>query len=141
MISMQLEEGDEIAFLGLEVVHYIHELALKEGGLQGLLKVQDLESALGRPQNAHSYTGENDLVTLAAYYWHGVSSAHGYCDANKRTAFLAALTFLEMNGIEIDESVSAVEPGKFIEDLYKKDIFEVSELESYLRMRCRWIEA
>jgi death-on-curing family protein len=95
---------------------------------------------LGRPSNAHYYEREDDLVTLAAYLWHGISSAHGYQDANKRTALLAALTFLEANGIEADINVSASEPGRFVDECYKNGDFEIPMLDKYLRSRCHWIE-
>lgn len=140
MTSMCLDEGEEIVFVSIESVHDIHELALTEGGLAGSLKIEDLESALGRPQNAHYYNGECDLIILAAYLWHGVSSAHGYCDANKRTALLAALAFLQANGIEIDDNVDAEEPGVFVLEHYENKTFEIPILDKYLRPRCRWIQ-
>ncbi len=140
MTFFALEDGEDIVFLSLDDIHFLHELALKTGGREGDLKIHDLESALGRPQNAHFYEREDDLITLAAYLWHGVSSAHGYQDANKRTALLAALTFLEANGIEADINVSASEPGLFVEECYKNENFEISVLEKYLRSRCHWID-
>lgn len=141
MDSMTLGDGEEIAFLSLDDIHFFHELALKTGGRAGDLKIHDLESALGRPSNAHFYEREDDLVTLAAYLWHGISSAHGYQDANKRTALLAALSFLEANGIEADINVSASEPGRFVDECYKNNTFEIPVLDKYLRSRCHWIEA
>jgi len=141
MGSMTLDDGEDIVFLNLEDIHFLHELALKTGGREGDLKIHDLESALGRPANAHYYEREDDLITLAAYLWHGISSAHGYQDANKRTALLAALTFLEANGIEADINVSASEPGRFVDERYKNRDFEIPALDKYLRSRCHWIEA
>lgn len=137
---MCLDEGEEIVFVDIKLVHKIHQIALREGGLAGSLKIADIESALGRPQNAHLYNGERDLITLAAYLWHGVSSAHGYCDANKRTALLTAIAFLEANGVEIDENVDSKEPGRFVLEQYKSKTFEIPILDKYLRPRCRWIQ-
>ena len=141
MQSMTLDDSEDIAFLNLEDIYFLHELALRAGGRKGDLKIQDLESALGRPSNAHFYEQEDDLITLAAYLWHGISSAHGYQDANKRTALLAALTFLEANGVEVDINVSANEPGTFVDECYKNGNFEIPVLDKYLRSRCHWIEA
>ncbi|MBY6141136.1 Fic family protein [Leisingera daeponensis] len=140
MFSLAPEEGVDIVFLTIEQIDYFHELALKEGGLAGNLKTDDLKSAIGRPMTAHHFGGICDLLNLAARYWHGISIAHGYCDANKRTAFISAIAFLEANGIEIDESVSSGEPGRFIEEQFQAGTFTVEVLEQYLRTRCRWIE-
>jgi len=141
MQSMTLDDSEDVVFLDLDDINFLHELALKTGGRAGDLKIQDLESALGRPQNAHFYEQEDDLITLAAYLWHGISSAHGYQDANKRTALLAALTFLEANGIEADLKVSASEPGRFVDECYKNGHFAIPVLDKYLRSRCHWIVA
>lgn len=140
MVAMTLDDGEDVIFLDIETIHFCHDQALKSGGLDGHLKIADLKSALGRPQNAHVYEREDDLIVLAAYLWHGVSSAHGYCDVNKRTALLAALAFLEANGIEADLNVAASEPGLFIEDCYKNDSFEIPVIDAFLRSRCHWIE-
>jgi death on curing protein len=39
---------------------------------------------------------------LAAAYLYGLCRNHPFLDGNKRTAVATALTFLEMNGIEVD---------------------------------------
>lgn len=133
-------EEDEIIFLSFEQVDQIHEIALTAGGRPGPLKLDDLRSALGRPQNAHCYEGINDLITLAAYLWHGVSMAHGYNDGNKRTGLLAALSFLEANGIEADVNIGSAEFGRFVEHHFQHHSFTIPILDSYLRTRCHWID-
>ncbi|QBR34853.1 hypothetical protein ETW23_00380 [Leisingera sp. NJS201] len=140
MFSPVLEEGEEIVFLTLDQIDYFHELALKSGGLEGCLKTDDLQSAIGRPITAHQIGGICDLINLAARLWHGVSIAHGYNDANKRTALIAALAFLEANGVEADINLSSSEPGRFIEEQFQAGTFDLPALEHYLRTRCRWIE-
>ena len=42
------------------------------------------------------------MFEMAAAYLHGICRNHPFIDGNKRTAVAAALTFLEMNGVEIE---------------------------------------
>ena len=39
-----------------------------------------------------------DVFDLAASYAYGIAKAHAFVDGNKRTAFVAAFTFLALNG-------------------------------------------
>ena len=39
-----------------------------------------------------------DVFEIAAAYAFGISKAHAFVDGNKRTAFVAAFTFLRLNG-------------------------------------------
>ncbi len=67
------------------------------GGLPGLQDENALEAALARPLNKAAY-GETDTIKLAAAYLYGIARNHPFSDGNKRTAFLAAFTFLFVNG-------------------------------------------
>lgn len=62
-----------------------------------------LSSALARPQNLLAY-GEPppDLVSLAAAYAYEIARDHPFVDGNKRTALVAARTFLILNGVDLD---------------------------------------
>ncbi len=55
-----------------------------------------LESALARPVNRWSY-GEDDICSLAASYAFGIARNHPFADGNKRTAWVAARLFLDLN--------------------------------------------
>jgi death on curing protein len=59
-----------------------------------------LESALGRPQNLDAY-GEPTVFELAATYAFGIARNHPFVDGNKRTAFVASVLFLRMNGQQL----------------------------------------
>lgn len=140
MFAPEIEEGDELALLTLDDVIWIHDTqALTEGGLPGVLDPARIESALGRPQMHFDYEGQRDLISLAAVLWHGLSQAHGFTDGNKRTALLAALAFLEANGIEADATVRGDEPGLFVLECFARECFTVAVLDHYLRTRCHWI--
>ncbi len=60
-----------------------------------------LESALAKPLNLMAYGTDVSLFDLAAAYCSGIARGHPFVDANKRTAFLAAAVFLDLNGYEI----------------------------------------
>lgn len=79
----------------------IHQRILEEtGGAAGVRDVHLLESAVGRPQAAF---GGNDMYgsvyAKAAALMESLIRNHAFVDGNKRTAFVAATTFLALNGI------------------------------------------
>jgi death on curing protein len=60
-----------------------------------------LESALGRPRNYAHYR-KADLALQAAALAHGIAESQAFIDGNKRLALVSMLTFLEVNGYEVD---------------------------------------
>ena len=89
-------------WLSREAIELIHKEQLEEhGGLQGLKDENALEAALARPLNKMAY-GETNLFALAAAYLYGIVRNHPFSDGNKRTGFLAAFTFLVINGYLIE---------------------------------------
>jgi death-on-curing protein len=61
-----------------------------------------LEGAVGRPQA--SFGGDflhASIYKQASVMMHGICQAHAFQDGNKRTAWVATLTFLEQNGVTI----------------------------------------
>jgi death-on-curing protein len=94
-------------WLTREAIEIIHSEQLAEhGGLEGLKDENALEAALARPQHKLSYGGD-DLFLLVAAYLYGIVRNHPFSDGNKRTGYLAAFTFLAINGylIEAENSV------------------------------------
>lgn len=82
----------------------IHEKMLALfGGLPGLRDAGLLESALARPQHLLHY-GKPSLPELAAAYAAGVVRNYPFNDGNKRTGFVLAAAFLEINGCRFDAS-------------------------------------
>ena len=67
------------------------------GGLPGMRDEGLLDSALSRPVNAFHY-GESDPFNLAGLYAAGIIQNHAFLDGNKRTGYVAALTFLRALG-------------------------------------------
>lgn len=79
----------------------IHDRLLAEhGGLGGVRDMGLLRSALGRPENLLLYE-KPTIFDLAAAYAHGLAKNHPFHDGNKRTALMAAYTFLGRNGHEL----------------------------------------
>jgi death-on-curing protein len=93
-----------IVWLLEETLTAIHHRQIAEhGGSEGLRDEGLLLSALARPQNLHAY-GEPapDLASLAAAYAYGIARNHPFVDGNKRTALVAARTFLILNGVDLE---------------------------------------
>ena len=94
MIYLELDDLLAIAseVLGLEV--------------DALMRVTDLglaESAVSRPQA--SFGGEefySSIDAKAATLLFGIARNHAFMDGNKRVAVLAALHFLNLNGLDLD---------------------------------------
>ena len=85
-------------WLSRPLVLAIHDEQLAaHGGAIGIRDEGLLESALARPLNRASYE-EPDIVELAALYAIAIARNHPFLDGNKRTAYVALETFLELNG-------------------------------------------
>jgi death-on-curing protein len=86
----------------------IHEMMLAQhGGLAGVRDEGLLESALAKPRNLFGY-GSPTLFGMAAGYAAGIILNHPFLDGNKRTGFMVAATFLELNGLAFTASEESV---------------------------------
>lgn len=99
----------EIDYLDVENVIAIHEWAIeKYGGLQGV-HFEKLEAKLALPMAGFgSYENYPTLEEKAAIYLYHLASGHCFADGNKRTSYLTAFTFLDINGYDLvvdDEEV------------------------------------
>lgn len=85
-----------------DVVYAIHERQIAlHGGAAGVRDVGRVEAAVARPRMIADYD-EKDLEALAAAYAHGIAQGHPFVDGNKRTAFVVAMLFLELNGRRVE---------------------------------------
>ena len=95
----------EPEWLTKDLMLAIHDEQLAEhGGGVGVRDAGLLDSALARPQNRFGYDPSVDLPTLAAAYAFGLARNHPFVDGNKRTAFVAAEVFLDLNGMTVTAS-------------------------------------
>lgn len=95
-------------FLTVEDVLIIQRDQLaRYGGDPGLRDLGLLESAVAQPHA--TWDGQylhGDLFQMAAAYLFHICQGHAFVDANKRTAYVAAIVFLRLNGISIPASDS-----------------------------------
>ena len=103
----------EPEWLDRSIVEALHaDQILEHGGAMGLRDEGLLEPALARPRQKWRYEPATDLATLAAAYAFGLAKNHPLIDGNKRTALVAAYTFLAINGLELEapepEAVAAI---------------------------------
>ena len=96
----------KIDFLTLDDVLDLHALQIeKYGGAEGVRDLGLLESAIAQPQA--TFDGEyvhDELFLMAAAYLFHIARNHPFMDGNKRTGLMAALVFLDLNGIVLDRS-------------------------------------
>jgi death on curing protein len=98
-------------FLGLaEVVAIHHDQITRYGGGPGLRDVGGLAAALAMPAAGvgAQYLHE-DLFAMAAAYLFHIARGHPFVDGNKRAGAVAALVFLDLNGIVIEADESEFE--------------------------------
>ena len=96
-------------FVQKDVVTYLHDSSIREpGGIPGTHDLGLLENALARPLNRWNYEANAglDMFDIAAAYAFSLTKAHAFHDGNKRTAWITAVSFLALNGIEIIPRVS-----------------------------------
>lgn len=76
----------------------IHDRQIaRHGGAAGMRDHALLEMGCARAMNLAAYC-DAELAQIAAAYAFGIAKAHAFVDGNKRTAFVAALSFLRLNG-------------------------------------------
>lgn len=93
----------EPEFLNLEDVLQIHEEQLAAyGGAEGIRDRGLLESAVAMPRASfgEAYLHE-DLSHMAAAYAFHIAQNQPFLDGNKRTGLVAALVFLDLNGVPV----------------------------------------
>jgi len=113
------------AWIGREECLAIHEMMLAQyGGLGGLRDPGLLESALSKPQARFAYASSTP-AELAASYAAGIILNRPFRDGNKRTGFMVAAVFLEVNGYvfaaaeeSVVEKTLALAAGKLKEKDY-----------------------
>ncbi len=96
-------DGEELLAIHIRLVQ-------RTGGSQGVRDNTLLKSIFERPKM--TFGGEElypDLWTKAAVYYEGFAKFHVFVDGNKRTAYLATLRFLKINGYELQVTNTEVE--------------------------------
>lgn len=122
--------------LTLEHLLELHALAVHEtGGSSGLRDLGRLDAAIA--SQVQAVFGEELYKTLfekSAAVIRGIIGGHPFVDGNKRTAMLAGLTFLDVNGQKF-----TAEKGE-LEDFAVKiatDHLDVPAIAAWLESHCR----
>ena len=91
-------------FLTIEDVLFAHADQIERyGGDRGVRDLGLLDSAIAQPRArfADQYLHDILFAMAAAYLFHIVQN-HPFIDGNKRTGAVAALLFLDLNGIAVE---------------------------------------
>jgi death on curing protein len=96
---------NDFEWIKLEAVCAMHRRQIAEhGGTDGIRSKELLESALARPQNLYAYGEDVDIAAIAGSYAFGIAKNHPFLDGNKRTALVVSITFLNLNGYDVEAS-------------------------------------
>lgn len=98
-------------FLNLEQLLEIHSLVLAETeGGEGLRDLGRLESAIAaQTQSAFGDDVYPGVIDKASALARGIIADHPFVDGNKRTAMLAGLTLLRLNGMNAQFKLGEIE--------------------------------
>ncbi len=92
-----------VRWITIEELNLIHVRQVELfGGSHGVLDKNAMASALYKAQNLNTYEPDSDLAALAASYLCGFVQKQVFVDGNKRTGLAIALTFLRLNGYELN---------------------------------------
>lgn len=96
-------------FLTLDEVLSLHAEQIRLfGGSSGIRDLGLLQSATGSVEATFDGAFLHETIfSMAAAYLYGICRNHPFIDGNKRTAVAAALTFLEMNDVDVDADEDA----------------------------------
>ena len=118
--------------LTVDVVELIHDEVLNPGELPGRALDKSLDGALARVDHRLAYGMIGDAFDLAACYAVVIATGHCFNDGNKRTAFRAMQTCLELHGVVLDWPVE--ETGQIIISA-AQGLTEEGDLADWLRAR------
>ena len=92
----------EPSWVSLEAVVALNQAIVAESGETHELRDRSaLQIAVGRPWNIWAYFMDHDYAVLAAALMAAVFSARAFAAGNKRTAYRAAVAFLDANGYAV----------------------------------------
>lgn len=104
-----MNKSSGFRWISLNEILSIHEKLLAlHGGAVGVRDLGLLESALASPANFLKYEDGSDLFDLASAYAYSIVNNHPFIDGNKRTGFIAAALFIEINGYIFKADEAAV---------------------------------
>ncbi|VXC87783.1 type II toxin-antitoxin system death-on-curing family toxin [Sphingomonas sp. AX6] len=125
----------EPIWLSADDVREIHDDQIAVfGGLPGEKDFGLIESAVHAPVNLYLYQGESDVLRLGVHLCHALVRNHGFLDGNKRTAAVAMIEFVAINGYLLmvpDDDAEQPILGRWVEAITAGDL---SEAQLYARL-------
>ncbi|MBF7696204.1 type II toxin-antitoxin system death-on-curing family toxin [Acinetobacter rathckeae] len=109
------------------VISVHDEILIQTGVGRSGCHVERLESVLSRIDQQIYYSGIDNLFEISAWYGIAIAKGHAFVDGNKRTGLATMLTFLEIQGVSVQESIGL--------DELMVDIVESQEEHSFLAKR------
>ena len=92
----------EPRWVPIEAVIAFNQAAVEQSGERHELRDKKaLQSALAHPWNVWVYFMDRDTAVLAARLFTSIADARAFAEGNKRTAFRAAVAFVEANGYDL----------------------------------------
>ena len=110
------------SFLSKEDILSIHRQEIyRAGGEPNIREPEGMEACTEAPKATFGGEYLNNLFEMAATYISCLTIRHPFVDGNKRTALASGLTFLYLNGYEIDES-HELELANLVLDFLTKEL-------------------
>lgn len=82
----------------------VHDEILLQTGVGRIgCHIEKLESVLSRVDQQMYYSNVSDIFEIAAWFGIAISKGHAFVDGNKRTGLAVMLTYLEIQGVTIQE--------------------------------------
>jgi death on curing protein len=114
-----------------EIYQIQHFLNDSFGGLHGVRDQNAVEAAVFRPQTGYY----NSIEEEAALLMESLANNHGFIDGNKRVAFAAAATFLEINGFLLE--VDPIDGYEFIDGSLDRHEFRFPKIVDWMRLHTK----
>lgn len=118
-------------YLELEEVLAIHDALVPDQ--PQIRDIGAIQAALARPQaSAFGQDAYPDIWHKAAALMHSLACNHGWVEGNKRTAWTATMTFLEVNGCCLDPKFDQADAEELVVAIADHRITEVGQIASEL---------
>ncbi|MGR6901618.1 type II toxin-antitoxin system death-on-curing family toxin [Glutamicibacter sp. BSL13] len=114
--------------LSFETVVKINKIVLRDYEPHAVIDKGKILGALGRP--LHTFAGNVLYPTVpeqTGALIHGLATAHGFAEGNKRTSWIAGMSYMSAKGFEIRQ-VPNEEAGRTLLSLINREI----SLEAYI---------
>jgi death on curing protein len=100
---------DELIHLSAAEIKDIHDsILMNNSGLKGSRPDLSVEALVGRIHSNLTYQTFTSIEEVAALYAEVIAKGHVFNDANKRTALISMLTFLDLNGYTLKADQNAI---------------------------------